>query len=86
MATSREPSQLITTGPFALSRNPVYVSSELYVLGAFLMNGTLVFALFLLLAPILVHMQIRREEAYLSDRFAEDYARYLKKAPRYFPF
>ena len=47
MATGKEPSKLVGPGPFALvTRNPIYLSSEMYIAGVFLMNGTLVFALF----------------------------------------
>lgn len=83
MATSTGTSELVTAGPFAFTRNPIYVSSEIYILGTFLINGTIVFALFLLIAPLLVHAQIRREEAFLSERFGTDYARYIKNTPRY---
>lgn len=86
MARSQEPAELIATGPFALTRNPIYASLEIYIAGAFLMNGTLVFALFLLFAPLFVHAQIRREESFLSESCGESYKRYFRDTPRYILF
>ncbi len=86
MATSDEPAELITSGPFALTRNPIYVSAELYIAGTFLMNGTLVFALFVLLTPVLVHIQILREEKFLLQRHSEKYQSYFNTTARYFLF
>ncbi|MGA7340682.1 MAG: isoprenylcysteine carboxylmethyltransferase family protein [Terracidiphilus sp.] len=86
MARSREHFRLITSGPFALTRNPIYVSSEIFMAGALLMNGTLVFALFLLIAPLVIHAQIRREEMFLSHLYAGSYSQYQSKTPRYILF
>ncbi len=83
MARGTTPPELVTTGPFALTRNPIYLSSEIYIAGVFLLNGTLVFALFLLFVPFVVHAQIRREEAFLLACYPESYRQYLEKAPRY---
>jgi protein-S-isoprenylcysteine O-methyltransferase Ste14 len=83
MAIGRGPSALVTTGPFALTRNPIYLSSDLFIVGVFLMNGTLVFALFLLIAPIVIHAQILREEDFLLACYPESYRQYLGKVPRY---
>jgi protein-S-isoprenylcysteine O-methyltransferase Ste14 len=86
MATSHEPTELVTTGPFAFTRNPVYVSAELYIAGAFLMNSTVVFAIFLLLAPAVIHLQIRREEHFLLEGHPLQYEAYCSHTPRYVIF
>jgi protein-S-isoprenylcysteine O-methyltransferase Ste14 len=83
MAVGLTPPELVTIGPFALTRNPIYLSSEIYIAGVFLVNGTLVFALFLLFVPFVIHAQIRREEAFLLASYPESYAQYLEKTPRY---
>jgi protein-S-isoprenylcysteine O-methyltransferase Ste14 len=83
MARSDEDCQLITSGPFSFSRNPIYISAELYILGTFLMSATPVFALLLALAPVFVHRQIRREEDYLAARCGPAYLAYSSVTPRY---
>jgi protein-S-isoprenylcysteine O-methyltransferase Ste14 len=84
MANAGEPGELVTSGPFALTRNPIYLSVELYMAGAFLINGTIVFALLLFLSPIIVHIQICREEAFLARHYLTSYTLYSGKTPRYF--
>src|SRR5262245_31426144 len=45
---AKTPGGLVTTGVFALSRNPIFVFIDLYAFGTFLINGTLGFLLFAL--------------------------------------
>ena len=85
MATGKEPSKLVTAGPFALTRNPIYLSSEMYIAGVFLMNGTLVFALFLLIAPILIHAQINGVKKVCSACYRRVTGNTFGKTPRYIP-
>lgn len=80
-----EPSlALATEGVFAASRNPIYLSFVLLMI-AF----ALIFSsdwIFVLIVPFMVVMHfgvIRREEAYLLERFGAPYAAYMKRVPRY---
>jgi protein-S-isoprenylcysteine O-methyltransferase Ste14 len=75
---------LVRTGPFALSRNPLYVSLILLSLGLALMVDTMWCVLMLL--PVLVVLRrgvVAREEAYLERCFGEDYRLYCATTRRW---
>jgi protein-S-isoprenylcysteine O-methyltransferase Ste14 len=77
------PGALVTDGVYALSRNPIYIFFDLYFIGAFLLNGALVFLLFAGAAAILLHYQIVQEERFLSRQFGAAYAAYRARTARY---
>lgn len=81
---SRDPEQLVDSGPYAFSRNPMYVAwTGLYLGLAVLFRSLWV----LLLAPFVamaVHVTVRREEAELARSFGESYRSYQERVPRYF--
>lgn len=77
-------SALVTTGPFARSRNPIYLADVVAYLG-----GSLVLASWwpLLLLPPTVfaarRLVIDREEAYLRERFGAAYEGYAARVRRW---
>jgi len=75
---------LVTGGPFAWSRNPIYLSLAVLViaLGVWTRNGWMVA---LLPAAVLAvnRLVIAREERYLAQRFGERYRRYHARVPRW---
>lgn len=77
-------SALVTTGPFARSRNPIYLADVVAYLG-----GSLVLASWwpLLLLPLAVvaarRLVIDREEAYLRERFGASYEAYVARVRRW---
>ena len=75
---------LVTTGIFALSRNPFFLSLNLYFTGIALINANLFFIAFAVLAIINIHFIILKEEKFLRDVYGEDYLNYSKKVRRYF--
>ena len=80
------PGELVTTGIFAFSRNPIYLFLDLWFVGVFLINGRLSFLIFALLAIVHVHIQILREEKFLSDLYGEEYQNYRSQTGRYLVF
>lgn len=78
-----EPDRLVTSGPYRLTRHPMYEAwTALYAaLAVGLRNGWLVALLPALLA--LVHRDTGREDARLSDRFGTAHADYARSVPRY---
>lgn len=75
---------LVTTGPFRLSRNPLYVSLTLCYLGIAIATQAL-WAI-VLLPFVLVVMQrgvIDREERYLERKFGAEYTRYKQRVRRW---
>jgi protein-S-isoprenylcysteine O-methyltransferase Ste14 len=80
----RRSSHLVTGGPFAWSRNPIYLGNTVLMTGVGLMAGSFWFILLALVAAVLVtELAIRREERHLSALFGEDYERYRKRVRRW---
>ena len=79
----KTPGALVTTGTFALSRNPIYVFLDLWFIGVFLINGTLIFLVFALLAVAVLHWQILQEEEFLVRLYGQPYRSYCAKTGRY---
>ena len=77
------PGALVTRGIFSLTRNPIYVFIDSWFIGTVLINGTLIFLVFAVLAIAAQHWQILREERFLTQRYGEPYERYRQKTPRY---
>jgi protein-S-isoprenylcysteine O-methyltransferase Ste14 len=75
---------LVVDGPFARSRNPIYLADLLVYLGLTLWARSW-WPLLLLPAVVLaVHgLVIRPEEAYLKERFGEAYDRYAARVRRW---
>lgn len=77
---------LVTTGPYAMVRNPMYLGSFLMGLGFILIALPLWFLPFF--AAGFYHRftkQILKEEQVLSDKFGEAYNSYFRKTTRFFP-
>ncbi len=75
---------LCTTGPYAMSRNPIYVADGLVLLGASLILAT---AWPLVFAPAVWALVrwgvIRHEEAHLQAAFGDAYASYRRRVRRW---
>jgi len=76
-------SELVTSGAYAHSRNPMYVGWSAAVVGtavarrdAWLLGGWLI-------AARVLHGEILGEEARLATRFGSAYAAYRRRVPRY---
>ena len=80
----RAASSLVTSGPYRLTRNPMYVSLTLVYAGVATLYQSVWAWVFL---PVVVtyidRRVIRFEERFLERRFAEDYARYRAKVRRW---
>jgi protein-S-isoprenylcysteine O-methyltransferase Ste14 len=77
------PSTLISTGPYAISRNPMYVGwTSLYVGGALITRNTWMVASLPVVAGA-IHRDVLREEHRLERAFGEEYLRYRKRVRRY---
>ena len=81
---AKTPGGLVTTGMFALSRNPIFVFLDLYAFGTFLINGTLGFLLFALVLAAGIHYQILQEESFLRRTYGRAYQDYCRRTARYF--
>jgi len=75
--------ELVTTGVFARTRNPVYLALTLVALGVSLALGNLFLILLACAAPLYFHHLIRREERFLAGHYGEAYATYRASVPRW---
>lgn len=80
---TERPDELVTTGVFAVSRNPIYVAFALVLLGQFLLFSNWIMLAYLLAAAALFHRQVRREEEYLTARYGRQYSDYCRRVRRY---
>ncbi len=75
---------LVRTGPFARSRNPIYVALFLLSLGVALLANALWCVVLLVPAVIVLRrFVVAREEAYLERRFGEEYRSYCAATRRW---
>ena len=79
----KKPDKLVTTGVFAISRNPLYVCYIMFFIGQFLVNPNLALIIVIPLLALAIHRQILREETFLSAHYGADYAAYLRRVRRY---
>ncbi|ORV92833.1 isoprenylcysteine carboxyl methyltransferase [Mycobacterium interjectum] len=78
-----EPGRLVTTGIFAVSRNPIYVGFFVFLVGQLLVFPNWVPLLYLLAGTALFHRQVLREEEFMRQRYGHVYADYCRHVRRY---
>lgn len=84
--SGRKIDQLVTTGPYSMSRNPLYFFSILGAAGAGAQVGSVVLALVCgLLAFIVFFVVVLQEEQLLLRKYARRYRSYVAKVPRFVP-
>ncbi|TCT02353.1 methyltransferase family protein [Paralcaligenes ureilyticus] len=76
--------KLVTTGVFALSRNPIYVAFALILFGQFLVHPNWILLAYMGAAVGLFHRQVLREEDYLKRHYGKPYSEYCSRVRRYF--
>lgn len=76
--------RLLTTGPFSISRNPIYVGNTLLVCGLGVAFDSLwIVGAAFVAATLTHHLAILREEAHLEARFGEAFRAYRATVPRW---
>jgi protein-S-isoprenylcysteine O-methyltransferase Ste14 len=76
--------ELVTSGPYAIVRHPMYTGLALAALGSLLLFTTWTTLFFAIFAP-LVTIRARREEMALSAEFGETWQAYCRRVPAFFP-
>lgn len=82
---SRPTKALVTTGPYRLIRNPLYLGGFLIYLGIIIVTPSLFLAILGLLGLPIVYVGIVREGKGFGEKFAEDYRRYKRTVPGWIP-
>ena len=80
----QESSSLVRSGPFRLSRNPMYLCMAVVLLGAGILMGTLTPLLVIpAFAAWIRHRFIRVEETMMTEAFGEEYEAYRRSVRRW---
>lgn len=74
--------ELVTNGLFGLSRNPIFFGMILSLVGLFLVTPNAPTLLFLILGYVLIQIQIRLEEEFLTNEHGQNYIDYKRKVKR----
>ena len=76
--------KIVSTGIFAYSRNPMYVALCFISIGiGIFFNSIWILLSFMPSAVIVYYIAIKKEEAYLEEKFAEDYVHYKNNVRRW---
>ncbi len=84
--SAKSATRLVTDGAFSFVRHPTYLAHTLMLGGIFLFTGVVAVGIITLLDFAVINaVVIPLEERELIVRFGEEYVRYKKRVPRYFP-
>lgn len=75
--------QLVSSGLFAVSRNPIFLAMRVNLLGLFLVVPNAISLLILVAGEILMQVQVRLEEEFLAQLHQENYVAYRAKVRRW---
>jgi protein-S-isoprenylcysteine O-methyltransferase Ste14 len=80
----RKSSEIVSVGPYSISRNPLYVFSMIGVAGIGLQMGSLTISALIPIAVLAIFMPvIIREEKLLAARFGREFEEYRARVPRF---
>jgi protein-S-isoprenylcysteine O-methyltransferase Ste14 len=77
------PRFLMTTGPYAYTRNPMYVAVLVLWLGWAILFGSVVVLLGIVVLTVMIILVLPREERALERQFGETYRHYQARVPRW---
>ena len=81
---TQKPGELVTSGIFSLTRNPVFVFINLYFIGTALIYTNWFFTGLAIMAVFGIHFHILNEEKHLVHQYGDLYLEYRKNVRRYF--
>ncbi len=78
--------QLATSGPYSVTRNPLYLGSFLLAVGFAVTGGYLILGIVLVALFLAVYLPVmRREEWFLRKKFGAEYEDYSARVPLFLP-
>jgi protein-S-isoprenylcysteine O-methyltransferase Ste14 len=83
--TVKQEHQLRTSGPYAITRHPIYTGLLGMMLGSGLLAGSGRWILYFPIYLVLVEFKIRTEERLMLAEFPDDYPRYRQRVPQLVP-
>jgi hypothetical protein len=79
------PVRLVTSGPFALCRNPMYLGHLIFLAGLALVLRSWLGAAVAVGTAVWLQFRVRRDERRLGERFGEPYLQYCSRVKRWIP-
>ena len=79
------PERLVSTGPYAYSRNPMYLGHIIFLLGLTLTLKSLLAALITVATAIWFHFRVLGDEQRLTERLGQPYLDYRARVKRWIP-
>ncbi len=79
------PERLVTTGPFAYTRNPMYLGHIIFLIGLTLTLKSLFAALITVVTAVWFHFRAMGDERNLAERLGEPYIEYRATVRRWLP-
>lgn len=79
------PVRLVTSGPFALCRNPMYLGHLIFLAGLALLLRSWLGAAVAVGTAVWLQFRVRRDERRLGERFGEPYLQYCSRVKRWIP-
>lgn len=79
------PDRLVTTGPFACCRNPMYLGHLFFLLGLTFSLGSVLAAVITAATVMRFQYRVRRDEKRLAERFGQSYVDYAARVGRWVP-
>ncbi|GAB4331725.1 MAG: hypothetical protein Kow0099_03160 [Candidatus Abyssubacteria bacterium] len=78
--------RLVFSGPYAYTRNPLYLGNHIILAGFCVLSELLWFMpIALAICFVFYSFIIRYEEDLLTQRFGDDYIKYMSETPRWVP-
>ncbi|WP_102961020.1 methyltransferase family protein [Mangrovicella endophytica] len=82
----RKAAEVVDSGPYSITRNPLYVFSSIGAAGLGAQTGSITIAVVAMLGCVAAfQIVIRREERFLRGEFGPAYEAYLARVPRFIP-
>lgn len=82
---ARLPDKLLSDGPYALTRNPMYLGHLGFLAGLALVTRSPVALGAFLWQRRRLAARVALDEARLAERFGDEYRRYARSVPRWLP-
>lgn len=81
----RTPDRLVTSGPYAVVRNPMYVGHLVFLLGLALVFRSRIGAAIFAGTAVWYRQRVLEDEAKLAAAFGEEYEAYRRRVARWIP-
>jgi protein-S-isoprenylcysteine O-methyltransferase Ste14 len=81
----RKEHNLVTTGPYARIRHPLYTAMIGYVTSIALITANWLFVVFAIIAASATFARVPKEEQMMVEEFGEEYKAFMQRTGRFFP-